>query len=421
MKNIVFCLLLVPFVVFSQKVNKKVSVLFLGNSYTFVNNLPLLVSSIAAANGDTLLYDNNTPGGYTLKNHVNDLNSAAKIDAAPWQFVVLQAQSQEPAFSPGQVNSQTLPYAIILDSLIKKNNPCTKTMFYETWGRKNGDAQNCAFYPPICTYTGMQDRLKQSYKMFADTTKGIVVPAGEAFRKSILQNSNLELYDADQSHPSLNGSYLAAAVFYEMLFQKSVISNTFNPGLAANTHTFLQQVAHSVVNDSLLVWNIGKNLPWSDFTYTQTSASNFQFQSTFNNYDHFWNFGDGFTTVSPQPVHQFNSAGTFTVTHVVGDSCYKDVSKTVITVLATQVPENKWSTDMPTIYPNPCKEMFWIKGAEAFKNNAARIEISNLRGAVVYNEIFSEIVNTDQLKPGLYFIKLYKTDKCLRVPLLIAR
>ena len=49
-------------------------------------------------------------------------------------------------------------------------------------------------------------------------------PIGEAFRRSIALNPNLELYQPDESHPSLEGSYLAACVFYEVLFQKSVLN-----------------------------------------------------------------------------------------------------------------------------------------------------------------------------------------------------
>jgi len=240
---------------------KKINVLFLGNSYTFYNNLPQLIKDIANANGDTLLFDSNCPGGYTFANHFNDATSISKIKAQAWNYVVLQAQSQEPSFSPGQVAAQTLPYAIKLDSLVKRANVCAQSVFFETWGRKNGDASNCAAYPPICTYTGMQDRLRASYKLFADTTKSIMSPVGEAWRKSIANKPNLQLYNADESHPVIEGSYLAACVFYEVLFRKSIVGNTYTAGLTATNVAFLQQIAHSVVNDSLLVWNIGKYNP----------------------------------------------------------------------------------------------------------------------------------------------------------------
>ena len=249
------------FVLGTRAQNKKINVLFIGNSYTYVNNLPQLIKDIALANGDTLVFDSNCLGGYTFNNHFNNTTTLTKINAQAWDYVVLQAQSQEPSFPPAQVASQTLPYAIKLDSVIQKNNDCTETVFFETWGRKNGDAANCGFYPPLCTYTGMQDRLKQSYKQFADTCHALLAPVGEAWRKSITLNSNLELYSSDQSHPAIEGSYLAACVFYEFLFQKSVLSNTYTAGVASATATTLQQIAHDVVNDSLTVWNIGKYTP----------------------------------------------------------------------------------------------------------------------------------------------------------------
>lgn len=107
----------------------------------------------------------------------------------------------------------------------------------------------------------MQDRLRASYKLFADTTHAVMSPAGEAWRKSIAQNPTLELYSSDQSHPSLEGSYLTACVFYEVLFHKSVLGNTYAAGVSATNVSFLQQIAHDVVNDSLSTWNIGKYNP----------------------------------------------------------------------------------------------------------------------------------------------------------------
>jgi hypothetical protein len=252
------CFILLFSSILNAQQHQKSKVLFLGNSYIYVNNLPQLIKDIALANGDTLMFDSNSPGGQTFQGHFNDATSILKINSQPWDYVILQAQSQEPSFPPSQVNSQTLPYAIGLDSIIQNNYACTKTVFYETWGRKNGDASNCSFYAPLCTYTGMQNRLRASYKLFADTTHSIMSPAGEAWRKSIALNPGLELYSSDQSHPSLEGSYLTACVFYEVLFNKSVLTNIYTAGISTGTVSFLQQIAHDVVNDSLATWNIGK-------------------------------------------------------------------------------------------------------------------------------------------------------------------
>lgn len=272
-RSISFALFIFAFINHSiAQQHKKLKVLFLGNSYTYVNNLPQLVHNIALANGDTLIFDSNCPGGHTLNNHFNNTTSISKINSQAWDNVILQAQSQEPSFSPAQVEAQTLPYAIKLDSIIQHNNDCTETVFYETWGRKNGDASNCGSYPPICTYLGMQDRLRASYKLFADTTKSVMAPTGEAWRKSIALNPTLELYSSDQSHPSLEGSYLTACVFYEVLFHKSVLSNTYTAGVSSTNVSFLQQIAHDVVNDSLSTWNIGKYTPCVTTSLNQQSS-----------------------------------------------------------------------------------------------------------------------------------------------------
>jgi hypothetical protein len=192
-----------------------------------------------------------------LNTHFTNGTSISQITAQKWDVVILQAQSQEPAFSPAQVAQETLPFALKLDSIIQLNDSCTKTIFYETWGRKYGDVANCPFYPPICTYTGMQDRLKASYKLFADTCQAILAPAGEAWRQSIALDSSLNLYQGDNSHPSMEGSYLTACVFYEVLFNKSVVNNSFFASVDPAVALSLQQIAHAVVSDSSSVWNIG--------------------------------------------------------------------------------------------------------------------------------------------------------------------
>lgn len=254
----------------------KKTVLFLGNSYTSVNNLPQLIQKIAEANGDTLIFDANTPGGQTLQQHTNNATSIEKINAQKWDIVVIQAQSQEPSFPPQQVASQTTPYALKLDSIVKANNPCTTTAFYETWGRKNGDPNNCQFYPPLCTYEGMQDRLKESYKLFADNCESIVVPAGEAWRQVIQTNTAINLYQADESHPSMEGSYLVACVFYEVLFSKSAVGTSFVSNLNSEVALFLQQTAHDALIANMDYSNIGKFHPCDTTTATskETILSN---------------------------------------------------------------------------------------------------------------------------------------------------
>lgn len=257
MKTFTFFLSVLLFSTISAQNNQTVEALFLGNSYTAVNDLPQLIAQLANASNDVLLYQSNCPGGATFNTHFTNGTSISQITSQKWDVVILQAQSQEPAFPPAQVAQETLPFALKLDSVIHLNDSCTKTIFYETWGRKYGDAANCPFYPPICTYSGMQDGLKASYKLFADTCKALLAPAGEAWRQSIALDSSLNLYQSDNSHPSMEGSYLTACVFYEVIFNKSVVNNSFFASVDPAVALALQQIAHAVVTDSSSVWNIG--------------------------------------------------------------------------------------------------------------------------------------------------------------------
>jgi hypothetical protein len=403
----IFCLGLASFATLtSQTVNKTLNVLFLGNSYTYFNNLPALVDSLALSNGDNLNYDQNTPGGHTFNNHFNNATSIAKIKSQNWEYVILQAQSQEPSFSPSQVNSQTFPFAVKLDSVIKGNHLCSQTVFYETWGRKFGDQGNCAAYPPVCTYTGMQDRLRSSYKAFADSAKGVMAPVGEAFRKSIALNPNLNLYIADNSHPSLEGSYLAACVFYEVLFKKSCLNNTYYSQLSSNTAGFLQQVAHTTVTDSLQVWNLGRFEPYAPFTYSVSAGNTVQFQSvsTGSNHVHTWYFGDGTTSAQISPSHTYSMAQVYTVRHVVSNGCKKDSVVQVVNVLASQLSEKASQRELFFVYPNPAKEQLNIHLSGGHED--AQLSIYNSNGKLVYQEMYAPTLALNRFSSGLYFMAL---------------
>jgi hypothetical protein len=149
---------------------KTLRVLFIGNSYTAVNNLPSQIAQLADGTHDTLIYDMSAPGGYTFQQHTTNTTTLSKIQQGNWDYVVLQEQSQLPSFPDAQVASDVYPYAHALDSIIHENNPCAKTIFYVTWGRKNGDASNCAFFPPVCTYDGMDSLLQLRYSKWLSST-----------------------------------------------------------------------------------------------------------------------------------------------------------------------------------------------------------------------------------------------------------
>jgi hypothetical protein len=49
------------------------------------------------------------------------------------------------------------------------------------------------------------------------------VPVGAAWQRLISERPDLVLHDKDNSHPNVAGSFLAACVFYAMLFNRSPV------------------------------------------------------------------------------------------------------------------------------------------------------------------------------------------------------
>ena len=72
------------------------SILFIGNSYTYGNNMSAIFDNLAKSAGDTFYVERIAKGGYTLESHVTDANHVAKILERKWNYVFLQDQSQVP-------------------------------------------------------------------------------------------------------------------------------------------------------------------------------------------------------------------------------------------------------------------------------------------------------------------------------------
>jgi type II secretory pathway component GspD/PulD (secretin) len=96
--------LILSFSIVGASAQDTLSVLFLGNSYCSVNNLPQLVQNLSASAGKTLIIDSNMPGGFTLTGHSSDPSSTAKISQGNWDYVILQEQSQIPTIDQFRYN-----------------------------------------------------------------------------------------------------------------------------------------------------------------------------------------------------------------------------------------------------------------------------------------------------------------------------
>ena len=313
------------------------NVLFIGNSYTGVNNLPKLVADIAASKGDEIIYDTHTPGGNTFEQHSANPTALAKIADGNWDYVVLQEQSQRPAFSPGQVSNDVYPYAKRLCDTIRFHNPCATPLFYMTWGRENGDASNCDNYPPICTFEGMQERLTASYTEMADNNDyAAVAPVGEAWKALRESNPEINLYSGDGSHPSIHGSYLAACVFYTSITKESSIGALHPTNITDEEASVIENIADNTVFNRFEEWNfpyITASIADNEVTYALETNGPTNIVE--------WSFVNNQSSIEVNPTIAFQDGvdNEATVSYTY-DNCDHKETNTVITISNLSITEN---------------------------------------------------------------------------------
>jgi hypothetical protein len=376
-------------------------VLFLGNSYTYVNNLPLLVAALASSAGDSLVAEFYCPGGYTLGwnpiAHATDPVSLGLIAAGNREVVVLQEQSQTPSI-PVLRDSCMGPGGQILADAVRQYNGCSQVMYYLTWGRRFGGMQ--CFTPNYCSasFTGfdqMQDSVTRSYKLVADSTGGVIAPVGEAWR-FVLHHSGMVLHDGDNSHPNLNGSYLAACVFYSSIYHRKSAGLAFTAGLAPDSALFLQQAADSVVFGYQQSWNLWQDEPHAAFDFNIGHDTLYTHNLSENSIFWHWDFGDGATSSEFEPVHQYQVPGIYAVRLRSCDSCRCDsVSKVVQVVISG-------------IHPSQTESGFRVVvTGEMFRFNHLTgngiIQLFDVTGRLVFSAKFDPGMTLHTLlSPGIY-------------------
>ncbi len=386
-------------------------VLFIGNSYTYVNNMPLMLQTMAAAMGDTLIYDESDPGGYTFALHSTNATTISKIFSQQWDLVVLQEQSQLPSFPPTEVDTEVYPYARKLDSMIHANDSCTQTIFLMTWGHANGDPLNCSSYPVICTYAGMQQRLRESYMQMAQDNNAIVAPVGVAWKAIMDSFPSIWLYMSDSSHPLLPGSYLETSVLYASIFHRRTLNCSYTAGLATSVTGVLQSVADRVVFDSLSQWQQYGHYPFAGFSYSTSGTTvSFSEMSTVPAAD-LWSYGDGGLDTGDHPVHTYATTGSYTVTHKVTTNCFSETLTDTLHLGPLSVNSRAAGDAYPLkITQNGNGNVtFMVQAQQVF----AVIDVYDAGGRLVkrYTDITGAF--TDNFVPGFYVYRAYAADRSI--------
>ncbi len=178
--------------------------LFIGNSLTYVNDLPGVVAAFAEAAGETPPeFRSVVAGGFSLEDHWREGEARRAIGREKWDVVVLQQGPSASAEGRGLL----LLYARRFAPEIRRAG--AKPALYMVWpsaGRRQD-------------FGGVSD----SYRLAAEDIGGVLLPAGEAWRSVERRAPKLALYSSDGLHPTVAGSYVAGAVVYARLYGRSPI------------------------------------------------------------------------------------------------------------------------------------------------------------------------------------------------------
>src|SRR5947209_2400098 len=200
------------FVVAHAATAGSVSVLFVGNSLTYTNDLPTVFKKFAAASPLHIEVQTTsiTPGGAFLYDHWKDGQAATLMHDTHPNFVVLQGQSLEPVIASQGFSQSAARLKAEADQV------GARTVLFGTWARPGNDL----FYKEPRSGgspAAMQARLDLAYATVAKDIGATLGPVGVAFSRARQVAPEIRLLDGTQ-HPSPAGTYLAAAVLFRAFF-----------------------------------------------------------------------------------------------------------------------------------------------------------------------------------------------------------
>jgi hypothetical protein len=195
-----------------QRPHAELHVLFIGNSFTYFNNMPHMVEAISeTVDGPRIKTEMVAIGGARLEDLWKQGSALAAIRKQHWDFVVMNEQS---ALGGGVVNGEKrigdpanfYKYAAMFDTEIQKAG--ARTVIMMTWKDKNDPDR-------------IQTDLNNAFLEFRKMHHVILAPVSAAWAITIKTAPEINPYFDDNHHPSKEGSYLEACTVYATLTANS--------------------------------------------------------------------------------------------------------------------------------------------------------------------------------------------------------
>lgn len=217
------------------------NILFIGNSYTYYNDMPKILEALAKENGKDLSVDAVTKGGRKLYANLDAEDEYFKqilslTQQKSYDVLILQEQSYFPL-----VDRKNFCHAV---SELKKLVNAKRTLLYATWGRKEG----CPLLEEHgWTSDGMTNDLYDAYLLAAELSGSELCPVGKCFSAITKEYPEVELYNPDLSHPSYAGSCVAAVSFYKKILGEMPV-NCASLALDASTLFAIEEAVGNTVH-----------------------------------------------------------------------------------------------------------------------------------------------------------------------------
>ena len=177
-------------------IKKQLSIMFIGNSHTYFNDMPLMVQRRAEDLGYDCRVTMIAHGGWYLAQHAEEPEVRFNILYGHYDYVVLQEHAHP--FGPEEKFREA---AVKLNQMIREAGSIPA--IYECWAKKDEPEK--------------QAWMNEVHKRVADEIGALLAPVGEEWWGYIKSWPNLEIYAEDGAHASPAGSDFAAKHIWETI------------------------------------------------------------------------------------------------------------------------------------------------------------------------------------------------------------
>ena len=175
---------------------KTLGILFIGNSHTYYNDMPLMVQRHAADEGFDCRVTMIAHGGWFLEQHVKEPDVRFNILFGKYDYVIFQDHTH-----PMAPLEEFRTAAGALNEWIREAG--STPVIYETWAKKDE--------PEV------QDSMNIVHQSVAKEIGALLAPVGENWWAYKNGHPELEMYASDGMHASRAGSELAAKYIWETI------------------------------------------------------------------------------------------------------------------------------------------------------------------------------------------------------------